>query len=741
MIHLSSLGLRSSCPNPEPIATPGESILVAPMSRDRSLFDSGSAFGRAMAAVPVSGQGTAGFTIQVRAVSTDDGGATSTTWTDLAVTGPEGGWSGSLTVPRSPSWYRIEARLKEKPAIKAQSATRFGVGHVLAIWGQSEVERIISTYYNGTAAPAVIDPEAVQIFTGAAVSPARAFVTTTTPQTAAVATLANTLIASRPGEKFAVIFHSVPGTDPRDLVDDGQSGRSWDADKALHDFACADGQSVGIAAMSWFASPRSLAANYGDALFPLFSGKTLSGAPVTIPGTISHPGGSYHADHWFGELYDYQHTRWVPYGPHRFDAGQDLRDATHLAGGGAEAGLTAIQSCRSSWRAMLASPHATMFLPLGIEPGTYVNGFDDGVGGWTDIPHPAGNTPDGAARWARLTAHAILRSAGLVSWPVPEFDQCQWQPDGSHVEVWSSAGPVTTTRIARSEPALPATFAHWTEVAGFQINGAPAPDAHIVAGRVRLSKPGGFAHGDTLTFGEGGATGMLKFPEDQRQGLWKNLPIVDVGAPGIEGIPLRPMPLAATLANTLPAALQSFIIGAAGPRFVDPAAIGAASRLTVVYEGAFDTPAASCQPLVPTGGNLTFTLLSTRKPRLYFKDSANTVFVNSVSLTNALPTGPVRVVLSVDLVAGYLRFWVNGALEGNFVIAANSGLVATTTRQICLMATNTGGSQASGVFTRLAVWKAATVDGSDPAGPAYKVLTGPATNINLDGWKQGAHAT
>ncbi len=741
MIYLSSLGLRSLHRASGAVLPPSETVLVTPLTRDRSLFDSGAVFGRSAATVPVSGSGTAGFTVEVRAVTTDDGGAGTTAWSDLAMIGAAGTWSGSVTVPKSASWYRIEARLKEKPVVKALSATRFGVGHVIAIWGQSEVERIISTFYNGIPAPAVLDPEAVQIITGATSTPTRAFVTTATPQTAAVAALANTLIASRPGEKFAVIFHSVPGTDPRDLVDDSQSGRSWAQDKALHDFACADGQNVGIAAMSWFASPRSLAASYGEAMFPLFSGKTLAGAVVTIPGTISHQGGSYHADHWFGELYDYQKTKWVPYGPHRFDASQDLQDATHVVGGATEAALAAIQSCRASWRSMLASPHATMFLPLGIEPTTYVNGFDDGAGGWTDIPHPAGNTADGTSQWARLTAHAILRAAGLTTWPVPEFDQCQWQADGSQVEVWSSAGPITTTRLARGEAALPANYPHRTEVAGFQVNGAPATDARIVAGRVRLTKVGGFVHGDTITFGEGGATGILQSPEDQRDGLWKNLPIVNVGATGLEGIPLRPMPPAAILANTLPAGLQSFTIGGTGPRFVDPVTLGLVSRLTVVYEGSFDTPATSSQPLVPTGGNVTFTILNTRKPRLYLKDSANTIFVNSVSLANALPTGPVRVVLSVDLVAGFMRFWVNGTLEGNFTVGANSGSIAAATRQLSLMATNTGTLQTTGVFTRLAVWKAATADGADPAGAAYKVLTGPAAVINGDSWKQGGNAT
>lgn len=740
MILLSSLGLRPSKAAAS-VTIPTDAVTVANFSRDRTLFDSGAAFGRAVADIPLSGSGTAGRTVEARAVSTDDGGASGTAWAEIGIVGENGTWSGTISVPRGASWFRAQVRVKESPHVVAQTANRFGVGHVFAIWGQSEVERIASTFYDNTAAPAVADDEAVQIFLGAASVPSRHLVTTAAPYSAGVAALADTLIAARPGEKFAIVFQAVAGTDPRALVNDSDPDRMWSADKALHDFACADGQHVGIAAMSWFASPRGLAANYGEALFPLFSGKTLAGAPVAIPGTISHPGGSFHADHWFGELYDYARTKWAAYGPHRFDIAADMQDATHLAGGTNEAALIAIQGCRQGWRAMVASPQATMFLPQGIEPVTYVNGYDNGAGGWTDTPHPAGNTPDGTQRWARLTALAILRAAGLQSWPVPEFDNCQWDPTGAHVEVWCSAGPVTTTRHVRAEAALPPTFPHWTEVTGFQINGAPAAGAQIVGGRVRLTRPGGFAFGDVVTYGEGGATGHLQTPEDFTAGLWKNLPIVAVGAPGVEGIPVRPMPSAAVLANTLPAGTPTFHAGTGGPWFVDPVQLGSVSRLTVVWEGSFDTPATSSTPLMPTGGNLTLTILNSRKPRIYFKDSANTVFVNSAVLANALPTGALRLVLSVDLVAGYLRMWVNGTQEASFTIGANSGAIAVAARQISLLASSIGGSKATGTFTRMAVWKEATADGSDPASPVYHHIGGSLFAVNGDSWKQGSDAT
>lgn len=280
-----SLAIQPTSPRSGMVTPPVGQVTLAALSRDRSLFDLGAAFGRAAATVPLTGTGTAGEIVQARALSLDDGGATTTAWADVATVGAGGSWIGEISAPRSSSWFRPEVRLKTDPGVAAQGANRFGVGHLIAIWGQSEPERIISSFYDSTTAPAVTDDEAVQVFVGAAAAPARHMVTNSQPYTAAVAALAATLIAARPGEKFGIVFHTVPGTDPRALVNDADTSRVWAADKALHDFVTADGQKVGFAAMSWFAAPGSLGANYGAALYPLFSGRLLDGTVLTFPPT------------------------------------------------------------------------------------------------------------------------------------------------------------------------------------------------------------------------------------------------------------------------------------------------------------------------------------------------------------------------------------------------------------------------------------------------------------------------
>lgn len=747
MITLSALTLDqrpvgSSSPGPAP-----GTISLSGFSRDRTIFDSGAGFGRAEAEIPLRGGATAGEAVEARAVSLDDGGATTTAWADVATADAGGLWSGTITVPRSGSWFRPEVRLKAHPGVAAQGAQRFGVGHVIAIWGQSEPDRIISAFHNTTPPPAVPDPEAVQVFHGAAATPARHLVTDAAPMTAGVAALAATLIATRPGEKFAVIFHTVPGTDPRELVNDANPGRSWAADKALHDFATADGQHVGLAAMSWFAAPGSLGAAYGEAMFPLFAGKTIAGAPVTFPATISYGAGlSYHADHWFGELYDYTRTRWAPYGPHRFDIDADMQDATHLVGGAVQANLANKQVARQSWRAMLALPHATMFLPAAVEPITYVNGTTDGAGGWTDFAHPAGNTADGIQAWARLTAHAILRSAGLSAWAVPVFDHSLWEPSGAWVEVWSSAGAVTTTRLARGEATLGSGQAHWTEVMGFQINGAPARNTQIVAGRVRIfPNSGSFTYADAVHYGEGGATGMIAFPEDAIAQTWKNLPIVDTGAAGLPGVPVAPLPAAAALANTLPAAAQPFTTTGSGPWFLDPVNVPAgttAMTFAARFRLAALPPSGSYILFAQAGASFDVEILNNGSVRVNIRDGAATKVLSNALVAAGLTGGVWHDLTgSADQAAQVFRLRLNGALIATLPFTTTGNGLFASNRAVSFLARNNGTLQYVGQVETLRVWFSATPTGAEPAAPPHKSIIGPAAAANADAWKLGANAT
>lgn len=743
MINLLGLGLVAPSSPKGEVPDPATTISINDFSRDRSLFDSGAAFGRSNADVGVSGTGTPGESVEARLLLI---GGSPTAWDDLAVIDGNGNWSGQLTADISPHWARVEVRVKSEPITRASTSNRFGVGHVIALWGQSEIVRIRSTAYNTLPPETLLSDDVVQAmwFDG---GPVVKHLTDADPHTAAMAAMANVFMAERPGEKVALVFQAVSGTGFRALVDDADSSRAWADDATLHAFATADGQHVGLPSVSWFASPGSFAEHYEEALFPLFVGKTADGTPVSFPATISYGAGeNYQADHWFGELYDSSHTKWVGFGPHRFDIDADMLNATVLADGSPQSNLLNKEQARVSWRAMLENPNADgLFLPAGLEPLTYQNGVSDGAGGWTDQSHPASDTDDGAPMFARLVAHAILQSAGLTSWSVPTFDQAEWDPAGAYVDVWSSAGPITTIRDARGETPLGTDQPHWTDALGWQINGVPAQRAELAAGRVRIfPNSGSFVSADVIRYGEGGATGMVKFPEDHIAQTYKNLPIVDFAMAGIDGVPLRPLPDAAVLASTLVPVASGFETSTTGPHFIDPLTFGeGVGQFFAQMDLAPVVSSSGGKHLLTTTGNyIRLEILPNGKLRLRVRDSGGEVHVDYVQSGAGVVVDNVQadIRLSIDLSAGFARVWVNGAIA---LDEAFTSLAPTlpSNRALLVLASNTGAYQVDAAVTRIAVWKDATSDGSLPASVPYKDLVGPAALVNADPWKAGDDAT
>ena len=394
---------------------------------------------------------------------------------------------------------------------------------------------------------------------------------------------------------------------------------------------------------------------------------------------------------------------------------------------------------------MLANPNADgLFLPLGLEPLAYQNGIADGAS-WTDQSHPSPDTDHGAPMFGRLVAHAVLQSAGLTNWAVPVFDLSFWEPSGSYVEVWSSTGPITTPRLARGEPALDNSHPHWTDVFGWQINGAPAQRAEIVAGRVRLFPNAGvFTSNDVIRFGEGGASGMVAFPDDHIAQTYKNLPVIDLGLSGIDGVSVRPLPDPAVLENTLIAEAGEFVLGASGPFFYDTVTLGAGvSALQAQFDMAPVVPGSGTKTLLTTTGNyLRFEILPNGKLRLRVRDSGGEVHVDNVQTSAGLLTSGVfaDIRFAVDFPVGFARIWVNDALVMDETFTSIAPTLPSN-RILGLMATNTGAYQVEGTVGRIVVWKDAVATGELPSGTPYKDFAGPASVVNADAWKLGADAT
>ncbi len=704
-------------------------ITLDEFSRDRAPFDSGAAFGLSEADVPISGTGTIGRPIEARAISTDDAGATTTSWADVGTVDGSGDWSGTITAPKSASWYRVEARVKDYTAASATMTNRFGVGHVIGIWGQSEPARIVDDFGDsgGLTVPAVVNEDAVQVIYPTGFDPytfEHVHITNATPGTVSLVHMANALLAERPNDKFCLVFQVRSGTGLTGLVDDADASRNWADDLALHNYATADGQHIGMAAMSWFAAPRSYGGEYEERLFPMLFEKTADGSAFTVPGSQTLVGGTIQIDHAFTEMYDYTKTKWIMHGPHRFEVDNE----------------SGIQTCRAEVRSLAANVNdGGAFLPYGLEQLSYSSGYDAGGGVWTDTSHPSHDTSDGAPRFAISLAQAVLQSSGLATWDLPEFDNCAWQPDGSYVEVWSSAGNIITTRSARAETALDNTYDHWTDVFGFNINGTPVHRAEIISGRVRIYPiSGSFISTDILTFGAGGATGAVENPADFFAETWKNYPLVDVGQARLEGVPVRAMPDPAVLANTI-VGTSTFNVTAAGPKF-DQNTVGGTvgagvSGLTVAMKIRGVSGTATDDLAQLTGNQLFFQMTTAGLIKISVRDSSNTVLVGSTGLNYGVTFGEWNEAhAAINLPLGWAKLFVGGVEVGEATFTSGTNLFSSSERFLGLW------NQWAGEVEYLRYWIEATSDGSLPVSTPYEEIVGPAAAANAHPWKTPASA-
>lgn len=371
-------------------------------------------------------------------------------------------------------------------------------------------------------------------------------------------TAARAIQMSWPGLKFKMGICADPGRGMDDLLSDADANSYWLDDMAVVARGRQSGAVPGLAMASWYASPSGYGTYYGEVIHQLIDGQKIDGTVVTVPGNIVYApwSASFHVDHLWSQIYDYLLTRWLVFGPHRREIDQDMTSfdqtvALNQQGNHDQTVLKNYGLIRKSLRTVFPSAYAPYVSTFGLDALNYEMGRSDGAGGWTDDIHPSPKL-DGSARFLALHCLAALKELGLVSWPVPQFDQCYWAPNGSYMEVWSSAGAVTTTRLARGLAAMPAGYSHRQVVIGFEINGVPATNVTIVNGRVRIAPNSGvFNSATVITFGEGGASGALKYPQDLIDGIWMNYPIVDVGQAYFEGLPVRPVPSVALLTSPL----------------------------------------------------------------------------------------------------------------------------------------------------------------------------------------------
>lgn len=595
------------------------------LTRDQVIFDSGAARGLSAATVPVTGTTTAadGVAIQARAVSLDDGGATTTDWQPVG-NAASGVFSGTLDVGRSTSWFQIETRVGGGAATRA--ANRFAAGHVWAIWEQSGIARCFNEVPNNAADlyEPITAPGDVQYIHRQApgvVVPVTEANKNAAPVTPAGVTMANALTAMHPGEKFMVVLHTKSGTDLPDAMstdaEDPDGRRDFAEEQAMHATAVADGSQVGTVFIpGWVDNhygsagniPRHFMAAFtgrypdgtlvdADALFSLDQMTRLPVATLYDGTTLDVDGRDLSVD----GFYDARHTRISFFGPH----GRYLEypSANTPSSGdfatiddyplvsetqGAQNYLSIVKAAREDWT--VAKNPAV--LPY---PGENEGAKRDYAS--NDTAHTTSREFDGHQR--RLAQSAFLMSlvTGLHSMERPRLTHRLDEASGAYADFWSDDVDLTTERVLRGETQPAATDPHHTQVAGWCINDRPASRAELVAapaghpagegrGICRVwPVSGSFAFADKLSYGQSAVAGHW-IEEDYDRETYKDYLIGNPGLP--ETYPISGITVDFQHDDVLPSTLSApDLFGVADVRFQhnSTGVIGSYDQMYIVFKG------------------------------------------------------------------------------------------------------------------------------------------------------------
>lgn len=524
---------------------------ITPLGRDRVLYDVGAAFGRDAARIPVSGRGLPGRSVDVRLAGQD--GGVSTPWVTVAVN-PSGAWQAELIAAASPEWFRIEARSGDRQVL---SGNRLGTGDIIALMGQSELERL-NTTFNATSPVAPIpDPEQVQV-TWNREDSGSGVVTTqlsdTTPLTPSLAAMAAFWAANAPeGRKLHIVDLARNGASRLTLARDDWTSWQWSEFRAVVDTVRRDGADIGLVLESWTASDRALSREWSKGFTPFYTGLNTDGSLFELGRDVS-AARNVTLDHVLWDLsgqgrgiFEEGVTAFANVGPHRYDSTstEPRQNALTARDGTVLQDMRAIHLVRQQMDGWLSNDQmariaVTRTLPTPLD---YSNGFASDTAPWTDTTHPSGNSDDGSARFGRHLVAALLLALGHADYDVPVFDRVRVTAEW--IELSSSVGPIITARSARGLAPLDDSVAHWTEVFGFELDGQPVHRAELTpAGTVRIPVPADRPRTRrmSLYYGRGGANGFVDPLIDWQARAYLNLPLVDVGLSGLEGVAVRPEP-------------------------------------------------------------------------------------------------------------------------------------------------------------------------------------------------------
>ncbi len=730
---------------------PSEEITaVSTPGAAREVWPTGFAFASNDATIPVTVTGTPGAAVQIRMVDVEFAGAGTQAWQALGTIGAGGTTTLDWHCIETRFWGRLEVRVGTDNGTILRQEKDLSAGVVLVWVGQSELENALINDYYGSAAS---NPETVVGGGNVAIHyhdggvPVVQVITQANRVRSAHVAIANAIAHYMPDAKAKVIIVANAGDGLDEMLDDSQSDWTWARGDDVFRAGTIGGlQTPGVLLLHNLPSLSGYNSNFGTAVSEMITGRRANGAVIVSPAPQTHGGKTLNHTlrDWFG---DFSRTRIVNCATRASDYYGNYQS-----------------QLRPSWEAAAtAIPH----FGAALAPTNYIEmaaikwGRANGANNWTDEAHP-GDGAYGTRRWYAALVEVTLAAYGYVSRPGFVLNQATFDAGLNYVELGVTGQTITTSwRINGATP--PAGL---RKVVGFTFNGASA-DAEIVAGKIRVLKPGGgtvvFTDTVGLDTGSRMAARRAGSPPNATdladlQGDWfRGTPVVaTAGSVLTQGVPLNlPATSAGLFTNTITGGTirrvnqstnnGSVIIGGgvsktqshfffaaeltcptavtrnAGARIFD---MGSAGQMQY-------TPTGILVLLVPAVGTMQITWpisLNTRKHIAFHYDGVAgtaTMWENGVVVTPSIITNAAFVTSTLPAANG-LRLFDNGSL--------NRSLEATEVSQVVV---------ANAAVSLASVYSGGTVYNLSGLAGTARILLGQDMTANersgntAQGWNDG----
>lgn len=731
-----------------------ESFAALDPSFTRMVYDTDRLNGGSTADVPVwiNNPALANTALEGRAI---DAQGNTTAWEAIGTADGSGVLTGTLVgIPRALNWYKWQIRKAAAPQEGGTTTGEFGVGDVLAFFGQSPLDQ--SFLVNPT--PRSLTAAEVLTVVSGNTSVEHLPITLGDEHGDSLSYL-NDMIAETSDAVVMVVDLAHSGTGRAELADDSDTDRQWSdlADKVNH--VRAAGTDISLIYETWHTFDiGALSADAVGNFLPFYTGIDASGTKVDYGTSVLS---NYTLDHSLFDLsgdgrglFDETRTKMVmatPYG----NTFAPMRNYF--------TGLDGLYKNNSRIRFQVRDQMALLnansdMARVLTQVGPYAIDVRGETGGTIHLengdefgrPHILRT---GVA--AMLLANGVIAdSYGATTENTPEITGATWT--ASHVDVTVSVPTgrqLTTTALARGLAPLGTSKPHFAEVMGFEVAQGPLHDLlptgftaqveDASAGIIRITpESGSFEPGARIAFARGPSVPVFE-ESDKAAGTHLYMPLVTCGAGGgYEGLPLRPnveflaQSIAGTAAPDAVATQPDLGFRAAQ---VGNIGSGQGGQLTLEYVGSLQYIHQSQKLFTSGGSKLDLRVSREGEIRFLVKGNGGTTVFDETSASGLVHHGwtntagrMLHIVATCDLAANTAHVWLKDE-TGAFVEILTPSFTTSETEydnNRGFIFGDAGTFRLLGRIQKMAVYFGTTSTGDTSGLTPYLIKTPDAANFN-----------